>query len=215
MGCMTPLSGYLKVMRELCSRAPDRRTGNNARISMADIAMSGFAVLFLQSPSFLHAQRQMLSRQGRSNAHTLFGIETIPSDNHVRKMLDGVPPGHFDPVFHHVIGTLLKKDRLKPLRRLNGHLLVALDGTEYVSSTRIECPNCSTQKQKDGTIRHYHRHGRGLHRCPGKCRALAIAAGVHHAAGRCRQAGLRKGGREALAGPCRALGGTAEADLSG
>ncbi len=112
--------------------------------------------LFLQSPSFLHAQRQMLSRQGRSNAHTLFGIETIPSDNHVRKMLDGVPAGHFDPVFHHVVDGLKRRGALEKLRRLNGHLLVALDGTEYVSSTRIECPNCSTQKQSDGTIRHYH-----------------------------------------------------------
>ncbi len=98
----------------------------------------------------------MLSRQGRANAHTLFGIDDIPCDNHVRKMLDGVPPGHAGPRLHHVIGTLLKKDRLEPLRRLNGHLLVALDGTEYVSSTEIECSNCSTQKQKDGSIRKFH-----------------------------------------------------------
>ena len=156
MGHMTPLSGYLKVMRDLCSQAPDPRTGRNARISMADIAMSGFAVLFLQCPSFLNAQRQMLSRRGRSNAHTLFGIDDIPCDNHVRKMLDGVPPGHFDPVFHHVHATLERRGALERLRRLGGHLLVALDGTEYVPSTRIECSNCSTQKQADGTIRHCH-----------------------------------------------------------
>ncbi len=112
--------------------------------------------LFLQSPSFLHARRQMLSRRGRSNAHALFGIDDIPCDNHVRKMPDGVPPGHAGPVFHHVIGKLLKKGSLAPLRRPAGHLPVAAGGTEYVSRAELGCPNGRAQKQKDGSIRYYH-----------------------------------------------------------
>ena len=78
MRYMTPLSGYMKVMRELCSRAPDRRTGRNARMQMADIAMSGFAVLFLQSPSFLHAQRcYFLNHVVRHNANILELVQRI------------------------------------------------------------------------------------------------------------------------------------------
>ncbi len=156
MGHMTPLSGYMKVMRDLCARVPDPRTGKNARISMADIAMSDSTVLFLQSPSFLFAQRQLKTREGRAGAHTLFGIEIIPCDNHVREMLDGVPPEHFDPLFHHVHAQLERSGALASSRRASGHLLVALDGTEYISSTEIGCPNCSTQGKKDGIIRNYH-----------------------------------------------------------
>ncbi len=39
---MTPLAGYMKVMRGLCATAPDRRSGKNSPIPMNDIAMSGF-----------------------------------------------------------------------------------------------------------------------------------------------------------------------------
>ncbi len=44
---------------------------------MADIAMPGFAVLFLQFPSFLHARWQLQTRHGRVGARTLSGIGTI------------------------------------------------------------------------------------------------------------------------------------------
>ena len=62
---MSPLAGYIAAMRELCASAPDRRTGANARLEMADIGMAAFAVFFLQCPSFLAAQAQLQSRQGR------------------------------------------------------------------------------------------------------------------------------------------------------
>ena len=74
----------------------------------------------------------------------------------MRKMPDGVPAGHAGPWLHHVIGRLLKKGSLAPLRRLNGHLPVAAGGTEYVSSTEIGCPNRRAQEKKDGSIRKFH-----------------------------------------------------------
>ena len=86
---MTPLAGYIAIMRNLYASAPDRRIGRNARLAMADIGMAAFAVFFLQNPPFLSAQKQSETRQGRSNAKTLFCIDQLPSDNHIRSMLDG------------------------------------------------------------------------------------------------------------------------------
>ncbi|MCY4460813.1 MAG: hypothetical protein OXC26_10550, partial [Albidovulum sp.] len=34
---MTPLAEYIGRMRDLCAAAPDRRTGRNARLPMADL----------------------------------------------------------------------------------------------------------------------------------------------------------------------------------
>jgi hypothetical protein len=61
---------------------------------MADIGTAAFSVFFMQSPSFLAHQRQLAQRagHGRSNCETLFGMTKIPSDNHIRDMLDGVAP---------------------------------------------------------------------------------------------------------------------------
>ena len=153
---MSPLAGYIAAMRELCASAPDRRTGRNARLSMADIGMSAFAVFFLRCPSFLEAQKRLETRQGRSNAATLFGIDRLPSDNHIRNMLDGVPPEHFDPMFHHVLGRLERKGALDQMRRLDGRMLIALDGTEYFTSTSIGCEGCSTRRLSNGEVQNFH-----------------------------------------------------------
>jgi len=41
----------------------------------------------------------MAQTKGLSNAQTLFGVHQIPSDNHIRDLLDGVPPTALYPVF--------------------------------------------------------------------------------------------------------------------
>ncbi len=103
---MTPLVGYIGRMRKLFAAAPDRRIGRNACLPIADLGMAAFAVMFLLYPSFLSAQKHPESRQGRSNARTLLGIERIACDNHMRDMLDGIPPEHFDRMFQYVINDL-------------------------------------------------------------------------------------------------------------
>ena len=153
---MTPLAGDIAAMRDLCASAPDRRTGANARLPMADIGMAAFAVFFLQCPSFLSAQAQLQSRQGRSNARTLFGIDRPPTDNHIRSMLDGVPPEHFDSIFTRILNRLDRQGALDRLRRLDGRLLVALDGTEHFTSCQIGCRNCSQRKLADGRTQNFH-----------------------------------------------------------
>ena len=87
---------------------------------MADIGISTFAVFFLRCPSFLAARKQLESRQCASNARTLFGIDYFPTDNHYRKMLDGVEPEHFDPMLDQAAGSLEALgalDRIRWLRR--------------------------------------------------------------------------------------------------
>jgi hypothetical protein len=53
--------------------------------------MSGFAMMFLQSPTLLELQRKMQQRRHRWNLETLFGGHEVPSDTQMRDMLDGVP----------------------------------------------------------------------------------------------------------------------------
>src|SRR5215210_9143067 len=71
---MEVLDTLISCLRRCCAALPDRRTGANARYTMADIGLSAFSVFFLQSPSFLAYQRQLAEGHGRSNCQTLFGI---------------------------------------------------------------------------------------------------------------------------------------------
>ena len=79
-------------LRSITERFPDTRVGDNTQYSMADAAMGAFSVFFMQSPSFLDTQRTLQITKGCNNTHTLFGLVQIPSDNHIRNLLDPVPP---------------------------------------------------------------------------------------------------------------------------
>jgi len=48
----------------------------------------------MQSESFLSYQRSLEEGRKTSNCHTLFGMAKIPTDNHIRSMLDPVHPSH-------------------------------------------------------------------------------------------------------------------------
>jgi len=143
---MGPLDALLGLLRGRLDEFPDKRRGLNSSYSMADIGMSAFSVFFMQSPSFLAHQRQLEVGHGRSNCASLFGITKIPSDNHIRDMLDPAAPALLHPVFGEAVEQLARRDGgLDMFRRLGGHVLIALDGTEYHCSRKIHCPRCSTR----------------------------------------------------------------------
>jgi hypothetical protein len=138
------LDSLIEAVREVCAALPDKRRGRNCHFTMADIGMAAFSVFFMQSPSFLAHQRQLLKGQGRSNCHTLFKMTDIPCDNHIRAMLDPVEPSLFHPVFEQAVRTLEAGGGLAALRCLSDHVLIALDGTQYHRSAKVHCPRCST-----------------------------------------------------------------------
>ena len=123
---------------------------------MADAAIGAFSVFFTQSPSFLDSQRNLEVTQGCSNARSLFGMTQTPSDNHIRGLLDPVPPETIFPLFSHAMDVLDESGHLEAYRSTNGDLLMAMDGTQYHSSSKIHCDHCSITEHKNGTVTYSH-----------------------------------------------------------
>src|SRR4051794_16487450 len=115
---MEVLDSLLSVVRRCCEGFPDKRTGTNSQYTMADIGLAAFSVFFTQSPSFLDHQRQLETGHGRSNCQTLFGISRIPTDNHIRDMLDQVAPDHLFPAFAAAVAALERSGGVRALQRL-------------------------------------------------------------------------------------------------
>ena len=80
--------------------------------------------------------------QNRSNCQTLFGIARIPTDNHIRAILDEIDPAGLEPVFMDTVGRLEAAGALTKFQALDERLMVAFDGTQYFNSTKIHCPHC-------------------------------------------------------------------------
>jgi len=135
---------------------PDKREGENTQFSIEDIGLSCFSVFFTQSPSFLAFQNSMQKNKGVNNAQSLFGIQKIPSDNHIRDMLDVVPPETIFPVFAFILEALDAAGLLDGFRSYRNNLLCALDGTKYFSSNTIHCDKCSTREHKNGSTTYSH-----------------------------------------------------------
>ena len=146
----------IECYRSVIPSFPDKRTGNNTTYTMQDIAMGAFSVFFTQSPSFLAHQTAMLEAKGVCNATSLFKVDKIPTDNHIRDILDNVEPKHVFEVFHHIFDVLNKTDVIDSYRSFGNKLLIPLDGTWYHISHTISCEKCLTIKHKDGTITYYH-----------------------------------------------------------
>jgi hypothetical protein len=118
--------------------------------AMSDIGLSAFSLFFMQSESLLSYQRSLAKGRQTSNCRTLFGMAKVPSDNHIRSMLDPVHPSHLQGSFDRAIAALRDHNGMAAFQRLGGRALIALDGTEYFCSQKLGCPHCLTRKHANG-----------------------------------------------------------------
>ena len=59
-------------------------------------------------------------------------------------------------MFADLVAELDQCGGLGAMRCLDGHVLIAFDGTEYYRSAKLHCPNCSLRKRGGGTIEYFH-----------------------------------------------------------
>ncbi len=170
---MEMLEALLDGVRSACTAFPDKRRGD-VKYSMADIGLSAFSLFFMQSESFLAYQRELEAGRKTSNCRSLFGMTAIPTDNHIRSMLDPVPPSHLQPAFDQALGVLCQQGGLTPFQRLGGRVLIALDGTEYFCSQKLGCPQCLTRRRANGKVESYHAMLAATLVAPGHAMALPL-----------------------------------------
>jgi len=150
------LTRMLEGLEKTLEGFPEHRTGKNSRYELVDAGMGAFSVFFTQSPSFLAYQRDLKLRKGRSNAEKLFELRDIPSDNQIRNLLDPINPMCLNHYYRQVFQDLERVGVLKEFQSFANTLLVAMDGTEYYSSKKIHCEQCSQRMLKNGEINYFH-----------------------------------------------------------
>jgi hypothetical protein len=142
---------FFRLVHSGFARLPDYRL-DDTEISLTDALMSAFAMFSLKAPSLLAFDKE----RAEGNLHTIYGIERVPCDTHMRAILDPVSPKWFRPVFTSIFRQLQRGKALEPMMFLDRHYLLALDGTGYFSSQTIHCASCLQKVHRNGAITYFH-----------------------------------------------------------
>lgn len=142
-----------QTIRSGFDQIADVRTGK-PDISLTDALMSAFAMFSLKDPSLLAFDERR--RDPNDNFRTIYGITTVPSDSHMRTILDPISPDHLRPLFAEIFRCLQRGKVLEDYVFLDGCYLLALDGTGYFSSSKIHCPSCIIKHHRGGGISYSH-----------------------------------------------------------
>jgi hypothetical protein len=74
----------------------------------------------------------------------------------LRKTLDEVDTENINPCFSILFEHLQRGKQLLPYKLDSGHYLIGLDGSQYFSSEKINCPSCLTYKGTKSKLRYSH-----------------------------------------------------------
>ncbi len=130
---------------------PDHRPADT-EIALTDALMSAFAMFSLKSPSLLAFDKERVE----GNWETIYGIARVPCDTRMREILDPLSPESLRPLFKSVFRQLQRGKALESMEFLDGHYLLALDGTGYFSSKTIHCASCLHRVHRNGSITYAH-----------------------------------------------------------
>jgi hypothetical protein len=144
------------IQRLKSKKLTDKRTGQNVQYQVNDAAQAAFAIFFMQSASFLAGQRHLRQAKGRSNAETVFKMERIPTDTHIRNLLDPVRPSEINDEFRFLLAQLADSGHLNQWYVLGKRLLCSLDGVYYFSSRNISCAQCQRQEHSESEVVYLH-----------------------------------------------------------
>src|SRR5262244_521139 len=139
------------LVRNGFAHIPDYRL-SDPDIALADALMAAFAMFSLKAPSLLAFDKE----RAEGNLKTIYGIERVPCDTYMRAILDPVSPKWLRPVFTSVFRQLQRGKALEAMTFLDGHYLLALDGTEYFSSKTIHCASCLQRVHRNGSVTYAH-----------------------------------------------------------
>src|SRR3989442_11174193 len=117
------------LVRSGFATIPDDRL-SDTDISLTDALMSAFAMFSLKSPSLLAFDKE----RAEGNLGTIYGIQHVPCDTHMRERLDPVWPESLRPSFQSVFRHLQRGKALAAMVFLEGHSFFVFDGTGFCSS---------------------------------------------------------------------------------
>jgi len=137
--------------------------GSNKQISLGDCLQSGLAMFSLKDASLLSFNNSRPTRA--ANLSNVYKISKVPSDSHMRTLLDKVKPISFSKVFTGLVCKLRLAGFWKKYIYFQGYMICSVDGVHHFSSEKVHCKSCMKYTKSNGVLeyRHYLLSGSIVH----------------------------------------------------
>ena len=139
------------LVRSGFATMPDPRCDDVDR-SFTDALMAAFAMFSRKAPARLALDKE----RAEGTVHTVYGMERVPCDTPMRAILDPVSPQGLRPVCKSILRQLQRGKALEAMAFLDGHSVLALDGTGYFSSTTMHGASCWHTVHRNGSVTYAH-----------------------------------------------------------
>lgn len=126
----------------------------NASYALLDALKAAFAIYSLKVPSLF--QFRTMSEAEDHNLNTVYKIGRIPSDNGLRKLLDGLDPATLRMGFAHLARHVRASGLFTRYHVWRDYVAVSVDGVEHFCSKKVSCPRCLRRRHRDGSVSNYH-----------------------------------------------------------
>lgn len=146
----------IQSLRDQFRNFRDYRNPLLTKIPMQDFPMSGLAIFSLKFPSLLNFEEEMKKERNFSNLTALYGIEHVPSDTHMRRVVDRIETDELRPCFTNMFSRAQRAGVLRDFALWDNQYLLALDGSGYFFSDSVQCEQCIEKRNQERTKSYYH-----------------------------------------------------------
>ena len=144
--------GMFNILRNSFGKVSDPRS-SKANISAQDALTMALAVFVFKFDSLNAFYEQLKNPSGhlKKSLGKLFKIKNMSSPTRLKEIIDKLDHKEVLDSFKDIFREAQRGKMLEPFVFLNGHYLVAGDGTQYFESKKIHCKRCLVKKRKSGT----------------------------------------------------------------
>lgn len=155
--------GLYRIVRQAFEEIDDPRQQRSGSISYVDALLSATAMFAFKSPSLLAFEKEVRRNDGvLGNVKRIFHLDAVPSDTAMREIIDAIPTDKLMKPFKRIFSAIQRGKDLEPFAFLDGHYLVALDGTGFFSSPTVHCDQCCVKTHRSGDKTYYHQAVAGV-----------------------------------------------------
>jgi hypothetical protein len=150
-------SGLYKLLNSSFEQVEDHRS-KNINYELKDVLSAGLALFTFKYSSLASFLESASDIQIGSNIKSLFKIKNIPSDTQFRDILDPLDYEQLRKPYDEILREMQRGRELEKFTVLGGLYPISLDGTEYFSSSKVQCPCCLKKKLKGKDDEYIYHH---------------------------------------------------------